>query len=129
MTLRDCTKVLLTTWVLLATVAHGRAAAQGRSGARGAAQGGAAAEQALTFEQAKTAMDAAEAEARRNGWRLTIVVADSAGVPLYLRRLPGASGLRTSTSRPSPGAPATRRTTTACGACLRAFVSPSCTTR
>jgi len=47
--------------------------------------------QALTLEQAKTAMDAAEAEARRNGWNLTIVVAGADGVPLYLRRMDGAS--------------------------------------
>jgi glc operon protein GlcG len=47
--------------------------------------------QALTLEQAKTAMDAAEAEARRNGWNLTIVVAGADGVPLYLRRMDNAS--------------------------------------
>lgn len=47
--------------------------------------------QALTLEQAKTAMDAAEAEARRNGWNLTIVVASADGIPLYLRRMDGAS--------------------------------------
>ena len=47
--------------------------------------------QALTLEQAKTAMDAAEAEARRNGWNLTIVVASADGVPMYLRRMDGAS--------------------------------------
>jgi uncharacterized protein GlcG (DUF336 family) len=45
----------------------------------------------LTLEQAKTAMDAAEAEARRNGWNLTIVIAGADGVPLYLRRMDGAS--------------------------------------
>ena len=49
------------------------------------------AQQALTFEQAKTAMDAAEAEAQRNQWNLTIIVADSAGVPIYLRRMPNAT--------------------------------------
>jgi glc operon protein GlcG len=49
------------------------------------------AQQALTYDQARTAMDAAEAEARRNGWNLTIVVADSAGVPIYLRRMPNAT--------------------------------------
>lgn len=47
--------------------------------------------QALTLEQAKTAMDAAEAEARRNGWNLTIVVASADGIPMYLRRMDGAS--------------------------------------
>lgn len=49
------------------------------------------AQQALTYEQARTAMDAAEAEAGRNGWNLTIVVADADGVPIYLRRMAGAS--------------------------------------
>jgi len=44
----------------------------------------------LTFEQAETAMDAAEAEARANGWNLTILVADAGGVPIYLRRMDGA---------------------------------------
>ena len=47
--------------------------------------------QSLTFEQAKTAMDAAEAEARRNQWNLTILVVDADGVPIYLRRMDGAS--------------------------------------
>jgi uncharacterized protein GlcG (DUF336 family) len=47
--------------------------------------------QALTLEQAKSAMDAAEAEARRNGWNLTIVVASADGIPMYLRRMDGAS--------------------------------------
>jgi uncharacterized protein GlcG (DUF336 family) len=51
----------------------------------------AAAQQALTYEQARTAMDAAEAEARRNGWNLTILLSDADGVPIYLRRMPGAS--------------------------------------
>ena len=47
--------------------------------------------QALTLEQAKTAMDAAEAEARRNSWNLTIVIAGADGIPVYLRRMDGAS--------------------------------------
>lgn len=46
---------------------------------------------ALTYEEARTAMDAAEAEARANGWNVTIIVADADGVPLYLRRFGGAS--------------------------------------
>lgn len=49
------------------------------------------AQSALTYDQVRTAMDSAEAEAKRNNWRLTIVVADSAGVPIYLRRMPGAT--------------------------------------
>ena len=50
-----------------------------------------AAAQTLTYDQASTAMDAAEAEARSNGWNLTIVIADAEGVPILLRRMPGAS--------------------------------------
>lgn len=46
---------------------------------------------AFTFEMAGQAMDAAEAEARANGWDVTIVVTDAQGVPVYLRRLDGAS--------------------------------------
>ena len=37
------------------------------------------------------AIDAAEAEARRNKWNVTIVVTDAAGIPVQLRRLDGAS--------------------------------------
>lgn len=51
----------------------------------------ATAQQGLTYEQARIAMDAAEAEARRNNWNLTIVVADAQGVPIYLRRMQNAS--------------------------------------
>ncbi|MGE0160306.1 MAG: heme-binding protein [Gemmatimonadales bacterium] len=47
--------------------------------------------QALTLEQATTAVAAAEAEARRNGWNLTIVIAGSDGIPIALRRMDGAS--------------------------------------
>jgi glc operon protein GlcG len=47
--------------------------------------------QALTLEQATTAMDAAVAEARSNGWNLTIVVAGADGIPILLRRMDGAS--------------------------------------
>ena len=47
--------------------------------------------QALTYEMAAQAIDAAEAEARKNNWNVTIVVADAAGVPVMLRRLNGAS--------------------------------------
>jgi glc operon protein GlcG len=45
----------------------------------------------ITYEMVKKAMDAAEAEARANGWNVTIVITDAAGVPLYLRRLDGAN--------------------------------------
>ena len=49
----------------------------------------------LTMAQAQTAVDAAEAEARANGWDLTIYVADAEGVPVYLRRMDGASARTT----------------------------------
>ena len=49
------------------------------------------AQQSLTLEQARTAMNAAEAEARRNQWNLTILIVDADGVPIYLRRMDGAS--------------------------------------
>lgn len=51
----------------------------------------ASAQQAITSAQARTAMDAAEAEARGNGWNLTILIVDAEGVPIYLRRMDGAS--------------------------------------
>src|SRR5688500_16802939 len=47
--------------------------------------------QALTYEMAVQVMDAAEAEARKNKWNVTILVTDAAGVPVLLRRLAGAS--------------------------------------
>ncbi len=52
---------------------------------------GSASAQSLTLAQARTAMDAAEAEARRNQWNLTILIVDADGVPIYLRRMDGAS--------------------------------------
>ena len=51
----------------------------------------AVAQQSLTYEQARTAMDAAEREARSNQWNVTIVIADAQGVPIYVRRMDGAS--------------------------------------
>lgn len=47
--------------------------------------------QALTYELAVQVIDAAEAEARKNKWNVTIVVTDAAGVPVVLRRINGAS--------------------------------------
>lgn len=47
--------------------------------------------QALTYEMAVQVIDAAEAEARKNNWNVTIVVTDAAGIPVVLRRLTGAS--------------------------------------
>ena len=43
----------------------------------------------ITGEEAKAAMDAAEAEARANGWELAFVIADADGVPIYTRRMDG----------------------------------------
>jgi len=57
----------------------------------GAQTPAAPAPQALTYEMAQQVMDAAEAEARKNKWNVTIVVTDAAGVPVLLRRLTGAS--------------------------------------
>jgi len=56
-----------------------------------AAQTPATPPQALTYEMAVQVIDAAEAEARKNKWNVTIVVTDAAGVPVVLRRLTGAS--------------------------------------
>jgi uncharacterized protein GlcG (DUF336 family) len=43
----------------------------------------------VTLEEAKTAMDAGEAEARRNGWNLVFVISDAEGTPIYIRRMDG----------------------------------------
>ncbi|MEX2571711.1 MAG: heme-binding protein [Gemmatimonadota bacterium] len=48
-------------------------------------------EAALTYDLAKQAAEAAEVEARANDWNVTIVVADASGIPVYLKRLTGAS--------------------------------------
>jgi len=45
----------------------------------------------LTYEMARVAAEAAETEAVRNGWAVTIVVVDANAVPIYLKRLTGAS--------------------------------------
>jgi len=47
--------------------------------------------QPLTYAMAQRIVDAAEAEARRNKWNVTIVVTDAAGIPVHLRRMDGAS--------------------------------------
>lgn len=44
---------------------------------------------AITLQEARTAADAAEAEARRNGWNLVFVITDAEGTPLYLSRMDG----------------------------------------
>lgn len=51
----------------------------------------AATPQVMTYEMAVQIIDAAEAEARKNKWNVTIVVTDAAGMPVVLRRLTGAS--------------------------------------
>ena len=71
-------KILLISGLLAATATPG-------------AQAPATPPQALTYEMAVQVIDAAEAEARKNKWNVTIVVTDAAGVPLVLRRLTGAS--------------------------------------
>ena len=43
----------------------------------------------ITLEEARTAIDSAEAVARRNGWRLAFVISDAEGTPIYLRRMDG----------------------------------------
>lgn len=43
----------------------------------------------ITLAEAKTAIDAAEAEARRNGWNLSFLISDAEGTPIYLRRMDG----------------------------------------
>ena len=43
----------------------------------------------ITLEEAKTAMDAGEAEAVRNGWKLVFVISDAEGTPIYIRRMDG----------------------------------------
>lgn len=43
----------------------------------------------ISLEDAKKAVDAAEAEARRNGWNLAFVLTDAEGTPIYVRRMDG----------------------------------------
>ena len=45
----------------------------------------------ITRAEAGKAMDAAEGEAQRNNWKLTFVIADAAGTPIYVRRMDGAT--------------------------------------
>lgn len=40
----------------------------------------------LTLEEAKRVAAAADAEAQANGWKVTIVIVDDGGHPLYLQR-------------------------------------------
>ena len=43
----------------------------------------------ITLDDARRAMDAGEAEARRNGWNLVFVISDAEGTPIYVRRMDG----------------------------------------
>lgn len=43
----------------------------------------------ITLADAKTAVDAAEAEARRNNWSMVFVITDAEGTPIYVRRMDG----------------------------------------
>ncbi|BBK31110.1 glc operon protein GlcG [Stella humosa] len=45
----------------------------------------------LTLAAARIVMDAAEAEATRNGWRVSIAIVDDGGFPVLIQRLDGAA--------------------------------------
>ena len=55
----------------------------------------------LTLEAARVALAAAEAEAKRNEWRVVIAVVDEAGHPILVARLDGAqwSSIETATQK------------------------------
>lgn len=48
---------------------------------------------ALTMEDARTIAEAAECEARENGWEITVAVCDEGGHLLWLQRMDGANPL------------------------------------
>lgn len=76
--------------------------------------------QVLTYEMALPIIDAAEAEARKNKWNVTIVVTDAAGTPVVLRRLTGASARSYDiASRKAATVVATKLTTADYGAQLK----------
>jgi glc operon protein GlcG len=79
--MRQIARLILAVVVLLLTATQG--AAQGR--------GATPQPPRLTLEDAQKAINAAEEEARKNSWNVTIVIVDSAGVPIYLRRMNGAA--------------------------------------
>lgn len=88
------TSVRLMTALMLAGVMTIPAAMQAQAPAAPAAPmqaPAAAAPQVMTYEMAVQIIDAAEAEARKNKWNVTIVVTDAAGTPVVLRRINGAS--------------------------------------
>lgn len=43
----------------------------------------------ITLDEAKRAVDAAEAEAVKNGWKLVFLITDANDIPVYLRRMDG----------------------------------------
>ncbi len=43
----------------------------------------------ITLDEAKRAVDAAEAEAVKNGWKLVFLITDADNKPIYLRRMDG----------------------------------------
>ena len=91
------------------------------TGAVAAPQPATPAPQALTYEMAVQVIDAAEAEARKNKWNVTIMVTDAAGVPVVLRRLNGASPRSYDiASRKAATVVATKLTTADYGAQLKA---------
>jgi glc operon protein GlcG len=53
---------------------------------------------ALTLEAARIALDASEAEALKNGWRVVIAVVDDGGHPILLARLDNAQWSSISTA-------------------------------
>lgn len=59
-------------------------------GAHGSAQGPLPTKRVLTLEAATRVADAAEAEARRNSWAVSIAVLDDSGQLLLFRRMDGA---------------------------------------
>lgn len=85
------TSVRLMPALLLIGVMSVTAAIQAQAPPAPQAPAAPAAPQALTYELAVQVIDAAEAEARKNKWNVTIVVTDAAGMPVVLRRLTGAS--------------------------------------
>ena len=89
--------------------------AQGPGGPRGGGP-----PQAMTYEMAAQVADAAEAEARKNKWNMTIVVTDAAGVPVLVRRMTGAfAGSYDFAMRKAATVIATKLTTEAYGEKLR----------
>ena len=51
-------------------------------------------ESLMTYDLATSAMDAAEAYAREQGWNVTILITDQNNNPVLLRRIDGAGGVR-----------------------------------